>query len=344
MTPEEQAAADAAVQQQAAAAEKAALENKDNDFNWEATTGGRIKTKEELPQFFEQFETNFVPASKLEEFKGFISEKDAYANPFVKEVNTLLKSNASPDAVKLFIDLSLSDVDKMDSREAIAKSRALSEGTTFQSASVLVKDEFPTFEDYMEANNVNPEVKEDVDKAKAKYSVIEAKLEREFNLAKKSIAEKKKEVFEGIESKEATETKQREAYEGLKQTWSTNKDLETAVVTGLKSFDFTHKTKDGVEYSLSIPTEEKVVKDLYNQAIQYAIKSGLQPTKESVEHIVETLQDYYFSRNKNAFVGSLYEDIRSKVVKEITDKEKGEGIKREGEGGGEEGKGRGFYG
>ncbi len=317
-------------------------------FDLSETTGGRFKDPDSLKQFFETFENNYKDASQ---FEGYIPENDAYANSFVKEVNTLLKNGTPKEQVRQFVDLSFMDVNSIDEREAIAQSMALTDGISIKNAKTLVYNDYPTFEDYMRTHGVDADDPDDVDAAKVKYSVIEARLEREAKAAKKVIEDKRKDIFSGVEEAEQRRINEAQSNKALTEkavkAWSENSELKSAVSEKLSSVSFSYKNeKDGVDYSLSVPIDQKVVDGLYKKAVDFAIQNKADTTKENIEVIVGLLKEDYIVKNLDTIIGSLYEDIRSKVTKELTDKESGRRPDRTGGSGGSGGAqtGMGFFG
>ena len=306
-----------------------------------STTGGRFKDVAEVQQFFETFDENYAEKSRYAEH---IPQKDAYVNDFVKEVNSLLKSNATPEQVKMFIDLSLMDTDKMDKREAMAISMSLTDGISLKSAKTLISDSYPTFEEFLEKEGVDTEYEIEVEKAKRKYSIIEARLEKESKSAFDGIKNKRKDIYDGISSQEEVIQQQVEFQQKVTNAWQKNPDLKSAIDNTFGKLKFSHQSKDEKEYSIDIPLDEKELNTIYKDAVDFAIKNTADTTKENIDAIVKLAKETYIGRNFNKIISTIIEDNTSKVIKEITDNNSGIKIKREqGRITGEENKYGSFY-
>lgn len=298
----------------------------ESTFDISNTTGGRFKDVAEVQQFFETFDEHYTEKSR---YADYIPQKDVYANDFVKEVNSLLKSNATPEQVKMFIDLSLTDTDKMDKREAMAISMSLTDGISLKSAKTLVSDSFPTFEEFLEREGIDTEYESEVEKAKRKYSIIEARLEKESKSAFEGIKNKRKDIYDGISSQEEVAQQQAEFMQKVSDAWQKNSDLKNAIDNTFSKLNFTHKGKDEKEYSIEIPLEDKELNAIYKDAVDFAIKNTADTTKENIEAIVKLAKETYIGRNFSKIISTIIEDNTSKVIKEITDNNSGIKIKRE---------------
>lgn len=294
-------------------------------FNFSETTGGRFESADKIKEFFDTFDKNYVEASKYAEH---IPSKEAYANPFVKELNDLIKGNATPEQVKMFFDLSFVDTDKMDTREAMALSMALTDGISLSSAKALIEDSYPTFEDYVKNENIDEYDDDAMAKAKRKYAIIEAKMERDGKNAKTNILSKKQDIFSGIKSQDEIKAEQEQNLTNAKQAWSGNNDFKASFEKSLTKIDFAYKKGDN-EYSIQIPIESKAFDKLYKDAVDFAINGNVSPTKENIEAIINIAKESYIGKNFASILETIIEDNTSKVTERIANENSGQKVKRE---------------
>jgi hypothetical protein len=289
----------------------------------ESTTGGRFKTAEETTEFFANFDERYVPADKLKEYEGFIAPDKAYANSFTKEMNQLVANGASQDTIKLFVDLSMTNVDEVSDREAIVKRVAIEDGLPLSKAQLLVDNDFPSMEFFAEQKGYDLSDTDELNKAKREYALLEIKIEKEAKKSREFLAEKKKGVFDGVETNESKQEKAQAQIQELQKNWVGNREL-SMTVDKLKTIEIKAEQKD-FKYTYVHPVPEQEIKSMIENAEAYAVQNRITSSKENIDKIVDLLKNDYITRNFDNIISSIVVDVKSKALKGEIEEIEGDG-------------------
>jgi hypothetical protein len=305
-----------------AAAAAAAAQTEQLNTAVSTLTEGKYSDVGSFQEFFKGFEENFVPKTELEKFNDYVPQDKRFANSFVQEINALVEKKVPEEQITMFVDLSLKDIEKMSSTDALVKKMVFENDISMADAKMLVHDKYPaTLEEYMQKNRLDATDAEDLQKAEREYKLLTINANVEAKTAKSFLSEKKKSIFDGITTNQEMLQKHNQSLQeraaNLKTAWQSNRDLNPTIESDLKNINVTVKDdKSGIDYAIDIPFSDEFKQVAAKRAAEIALEFNADATPEKTKEIIGLLKQEYILRNFNTITETLVRDAIAKATKE----------------------------
>ena len=208
-----------------------------------------------------------------------------FANDFVKELNDMVKSGASPEKVKTFIELSNKDFEGMSSEEAWKMRKKYEDGLTDAEVNYEFKQKFSVDED---------------DEDDEKAQVLQARLQREANEAKSFLKNKAKGLIDP-EALKQTELQKQQQAQLTKDYEDTAKTIAEIYQPDPKEFTVGDK-----KIQIDIPVDQEFKNVLPEYVKNVMLSNNIPLTNEGVKQVKEILNNVHYSQNMEKVVEHVY--------------------------------------
>lgn len=279
-------------------------------------TGGAVTTVAD-------FQTNYSKWQELSS-KGEVdvnsikeqAKQEAFANPFVKELNELVQKGADQNQIKTFFELSnIGDISSLSTEEALARKMSIEDGISLNEALLFIKTDLKTEDDFLE------QASGDEDRAKVLYRRYQLGLEKEAKQAKEFLQSTKKDIYEGVVEKSNKPSEAQVRFQELHGKWEASKQVVASnLLTTANQKVEIKDDKSGIDYSFDIKVPQEYIANLIPEISTFAAQNGLSVDEKGLGAIKDQILGLYISENFNSIAESLVRDAHAKAIKKEVEK------------------------
>lgn len=256
---------------------------------------------------------NYISKDKIGE--TYVEKEKAYANPFIKELDAMIRNEVPLDKINTFFNLSVNDIDKMDGTEALVTKMMYEYGLSRADAQKKVNSNFPTLDNLMN--------RYDEEEAQEKHQLNEIEKKIQSDEAKKYLSGIRKGISDEIKKREEQNIPNVLTAERKQQIYTAwdNKNFNTKINESIKTFDFQlQDEKSDIDYSISIPVPEDFAKTIVDNAKKFASDNGIEYNDETEAEFIKMAKESYLVQNHQQIMESIVRDVIAKNTKSIVDK------------------------
>lgn len=268
-------------------------------------TGGAVTSVKDFTDNFPKWKE---ASQRGEVDEGAIMEK-AFANSFVKEINEMVRNNATSEQIQMHVELSqLGDISKLDNVEAIARKIAIEEGVPLATAKKIANSDVKTLEDFLEDHEES--------KAEVLYEKYKIEQRRVANGAREYLKTKQKDIYEGVVSKADVQKQSQERATSIANQWTSNAESLKNTFKNLSVSKVEVKDeKAGMDYSFDINIPDEYIAKILPQVPKFASERGIELNNENIQAVSKEVLNSYIAENFSTIIEKAIRDTHANAIK-----------------------------
>jgi hypothetical protein len=226
-------------------------------------TGQKVNSYQELQELIrirEEFDQVRQERDRLSQ----LSELSPFENDFVKQVNTLFKSNASMEEIQQFVNIQSLDIENMDNLEALRMHLKKQMGPKYTQSEIdaLIEDRIEDFGDLEDEDN----------------HIGRAKLKQAAEIAKQELANLKVDV--GLPESVKKQKQEQEAYNNMLNKWN---GVNSQLLGSKNTHSISYELPSGETGHIDFPVEKEVMLQFAAAASNAAAAAKLPINRKSYD-------------------------------------------------------------